>query len=261
MGRRLSHPAGDTLTMQTYKDMVRRAQELCAELLQEPAMPAGDSPALAKLLELFDGPEQRAVEVAEVANSTPEALFKIGWNALTEQTFQINVEKGFFAPHRIVVPADQLLLIICEVCEGYEHHRKGRKDDKLPHRDGLEVELADAIIRTMNYARFRGYDIPGAIIEKTAFNKKRPYLHGDTYKAEQGGNAVAKPAAVTAGMCLRTLTEAEKAGVRAKYAPQLVDFGDGFFWETETRSWQICPDLWEPTPPATQDANFTGAKN
>lgn len=39
-------------------------------------------------------------------------------------------------------------LMHSEVSEGMEAHRKNeRMDDKLPHRKGLEVELADALIR------------------------------------------------------------------------------------------------------------------
>lgn len=42
------------------------------------------------------------------------------------------------------------LLVISELMEAYEAFRKNMKDDKLPHRDGVEVELADAIIRLLD---------------------------------------------------------------------------------------------------------------
>jgi NTP pyrophosphatase (non-canonical NTP hydrolase) len=40
-----------------------------------------------------------------------------------------------------------LMLIISEVAEAMEGARKGCPDDKLPHRDMFEVELADTFIR------------------------------------------------------------------------------------------------------------------
>ena len=40
-----------------------------------------------------------------------------------------------------------LMLCVSELSEAMEAHRKGIKDSHLPHRDGLEVELADLLIR------------------------------------------------------------------------------------------------------------------
>lgn len=46
-------------------------------------------------------------------------------------------------------------------------------DDKLPHRRMAEVELADALIRILDYAAGFGYDLQGAFDEKMAYNAKR----------------------------------------------------------------------------------------
>lgn len=43
-----------------------------------------------------------------------------------------------------------LLLAISEIIESLEGYRKSLKDDKLPHRDMVEVELADAILRMLD---------------------------------------------------------------------------------------------------------------
>lgn len=69
---------------------------------------------------------------------------------------------------------EKLMLIVSEVAEGMEGHRKDLMDDKLPHRKMIEVELADALIRILDLAGFMQLDIAGAVIEKLAFNQQRP---------------------------------------------------------------------------------------
>lgn len=64
-------------------------------------------------------------------------------------------------------------LMHSELSEALEADRKGLKDDKLPHRDGREVEFADCIIRILDTAEYLGLDVAGAMIEKNRFNKQR----------------------------------------------------------------------------------------
>lgn len=45
-----------------------------------------------------------------------------------------------------------LMLVVSELAEAMEALRKDLWDDKLPHRKGEEVELADAYIRLLDYA-------------------------------------------------------------------------------------------------------------
>ena len=66
-----------------------------------------------------------------------------------------------------------LMLIVSEIAEAMEGHRKGLMDDKLPHRSMLEVELADAVIRIFDLAGAKGFDLGGAIFEKVAYNQQR----------------------------------------------------------------------------------------
>lgn len=68
-----------------------------------------------------------------------------------------------------------------ELSEALEADRNNLMDDKLPHRSGLEVELADALIRIMDTAGGLDLDIGGAVLEKLAYNKSRPYKHGKDY--------------------------------------------------------------------------------
>lgn len=69
---------------------------------------------------------------------------------------------------------EKLMLIVSEVSEAMEAHRKGLMDDKLPSRNGVEVELADAVIRIFDLAAAANLDLPGALIEKLGYNASRP---------------------------------------------------------------------------------------
>lgn len=79
-----------------------------------------------------------------------------------------------------------LCLIHSEVSEAMEGERKDLMDDKLPHRKMAEVELADAVIRIMDYAGAFGYDIGGAIEEKMAYNAVREDHKRENREGENG---------------------------------------------------------------------------
>lgn len=84
--------------------------------------------------------------------------------------------------------AEKLCLIHSEISEGMEGHRKGKADDHLPHRQMLEVELADAVIRIADLAGALGYDLGGAIAEKMQYNAQRAD-HKPEARAAAGGKA------------------------------------------------------------------------
>lgn len=78
--------------------------------------------------------------------------------------------------------ASKIALVHSEVSEALEADRKpGTMDQHLPHRDGREVELADAVIRIMDLAHAYGFNLGEAILEKMAFNSNRPFRHNKEY--------------------------------------------------------------------------------
>lgn len=83
---------------------------------------------------------------------------------------------------------EMLCLIHSEISEAMEGARKGLYDDKLPHRPMLEVELADAVIRIFDMAGGLRLDLPGAIVEKLAYNAQRAD-HKPEHRAQPGGKA------------------------------------------------------------------------
>lgn len=84
--------------------------------------------------------------------------------------------------------SQKLCLIHSEISEAMEADRKGLMDDKLPHRTGREVELADAVIRIFDLAGAYGMDLGGAIAEKMACNAQRAD-HKPEARQAAGGKA------------------------------------------------------------------------
>jgi NTP pyrophosphatase (non-canonical NTP hydrolase) len=68
---------------------------------------------------------------------------------------------------------EQLMLIVSEISEAMEGERRNLRDDKLPHRSMAEVEMADALIRILDYCAGHGYDLGGAFAEKMHYNTNR----------------------------------------------------------------------------------------
>lgn len=89
------------------------------------------------------------------------------------------------ANHPMMTPV-RLMLAVSELGEAMEGHRKGRMDDHLPHRRMVECEIGDAVIRLFDQAGGEGYDLPGAIAEKLAYNQQRAD-HRPENRAKPGG--------------------------------------------------------------------------
>ncbi len=82
----------------------------------------------------------------------------------------------------LAVQAEKIALMHSELGEALEAVRHGNPpDDKLPQFDGLTVELADAIIRILDFAGNYRLPIGEAISEKMKFNLQRAYKHGKSF--------------------------------------------------------------------------------
>ena len=95
-------------------------------------------------------------------------------------------EARISSPYGAAIVAQKLMLIVSEVAEAMEGHRKNLMDDKLPHRKMIEVELADALIRVADLAGALGLDLGGATEEKLAYNAQRAD-HKPEARAAAGG--------------------------------------------------------------------------
>jgi NTP pyrophosphatase (non-canonical NTP hydrolase) len=84
--------------------------------------------------------------------------------------------------------SNKLMLIVSEIAEAMEGDRKDCPDDKLPHRDMREVELADAMIRIGDLAGAYNMNLGAAVVEKMAYNATRSD-HKKENRASVGGKS------------------------------------------------------------------------
>lgn len=68
---------------------------------------------------------------------------------------------------------EMLMLVVTEIAEAMEGHRKNLMDDHLPQHPMLTVELADAMIRMFDIAGGTGLNLGQAFFDKTIYNLTR----------------------------------------------------------------------------------------
>ena len=81
---------------------------------------------------------------------------------------------------------NKLMLIVSEVAEAQDELRKGHAADETYHSlgnkpEGVPSELADVVIRVLDFCYTEGIDLESIIEEKLAYNATREYKHGKKF--------------------------------------------------------------------------------
>lgn len=80
-----------------------------------------------------------------------------------------------------LVKSQKLMLVVSELGECLEGLRKPYDSDKIPGFSNEVEELADVVIRILDYAGHFNMPLAEAIIAKMRVNEGRPYRHGKNF--------------------------------------------------------------------------------
>jgi NTP pyrophosphatase (non-canonical NTP hydrolase) len=119
----------------------------------------------------LDGLNQHHDQICDVIKVAQRLAWSIAANA------------GFHDTARRTTPLERLALIASEVGEAISAYQRNGKPsgfytevDGKP--EGIDVELADVVIRILDYAEEEGIDLGAVLVHKMAYNARRPYRHG-----------------------------------------------------------------------------------
>jgi len=110
--------------------------------------------------------------------------FLVGVENIAEEIHQVNVEKGFWEEGKDRNDGEMIALMHSELSELLEVVRKEghlAKCEKVPTIGAAEEEVADLIIRVLDYSHARNLDVGRAVLEKLDYNKSRSYKHGKKF--------------------------------------------------------------------------------
>lgn len=143
-----------------------------------------------------------AAPIEEQPATLVKPLFKGPLKELAKEVNQVAHAKGWWIHTRTF--GDFVALFVSEIAEAFEEHREGykatevRAGDKI-YRDpdgqdwfeletiashgvkpeGIGIELADALIRILDYAYEHEIDLDQLVRVKTEYNRTRAYRHGN----------------------------------------------------------------------------------
>jgi NTP pyrophosphatase (non-canonical NTP hydrolase) len=121
----------------------------------------------------------------------------MSFNKLAQEIHQWAVDKGWWEEGKQKSSLECLMLVVSELSEAVEEIRDGNPPvylvnsmgEKVLPTDATElentykpegelIEIADAVIRILDYCAFKKYDLDGAIQRKMAYNATRSHRHG-----------------------------------------------------------------------------------
>ena len=116
-------------------------------------------------------------QVIDTSLSVIECEFQASFDMLALRQFTVNQGHGFY--DKPVEDGTRIALMHSELSEALDADRHGNPpDDHIPEFSGMEAELADVILRIMDFSVHRNLRVGQAVVAKLKCNATRPRMHG-----------------------------------------------------------------------------------
>lgn len=122
-------------------------------------------------------------------NNKEREEFLLGYNRVQKEVHQVAKDHGWWDDPK--TPLECVCLMHSELSEAAEAVRdakyslddgltelKACEKKGLENITNLEEELADVVIRIMDYCGWNEFNLATTILKKMEYNKSRPYKHG-----------------------------------------------------------------------------------
>lgn len=108
--------------------------------------------------------------------------FATAFKELASSVHTDNAERGFWEEKINRNQAEMIALMHSELSEALEGIRHNDPpDEHCPEFSSVEVELADVVIRILDYSGGFRLDVGAALEAKLRYNRTRPYKHGKKF--------------------------------------------------------------------------------
>lgn len=125
---------------------------------------------------LTEGYRQQLAQQTGAYIAAMSPMIKVHFDELSKLICRWNEAQGFWSSENV---GEKLMLMVSELAEAMEADRKDiQQSEHIPEFTGVEEELADVVIRILDFAFHFKLRLPEAIVAKTHFNLSRPYMHG-----------------------------------------------------------------------------------
>lgn len=115
-------------------------------------------------------------------NNEDKTNFLRSFNLLGASIHQNAVAHGFWNQKEKRNDGEALMLMVVEIAEAVQGIRAGNPPgDHIPEFTTEEEELADTIIRLVDYSVGKNLRLGLAILAKMDYNTTRPYKHGKEF--------------------------------------------------------------------------------